>query len=152
MGLPGERLDGRERWDSGGGGERPLDSGAEDQIWSREPPLGLKHLFWKTQPSQVQDRAGRRGWDRRSNDPYHPLSGPVSTRMPMRTSQRRRARSAAPQCDPCLPVSMPNPLPLCTGIGRKGPAFSNLHVCPTLLPRSMLRLCPGWGSAVALRF
>lgn len=37
VGLPGERLDGRERWDSGGGGRRPLDPGAEDQIWSREP-------------------------------------------------------------------------------------------------------------------
>lgn len=114
----------------GGGGERPLASGAEDQIWSREPPLGLKHLFWKTQPSQVQDGARRRGWDRRSNDPYHPLSGPVSTRMPTRTSQRRRARSTAPQCDPCLPVSMPSPLPLCIGIGRKGPVFSNLHHGP----------------------
>ena len=93
----------------GGGGERPPVSGAGDQIWSREPPLGLKHLFWKTQPSRVQDGAGRRGWDRRSNDPYHPLLGPVSTRMPMKTSQRRRARSAAPRCDPCLPVSMPTP-------------------------------------------
>lgn len=26
----------------GGGGERPPVSGAGDQIWSREPPLGLK--------------------------------------------------------------------------------------------------------------
>lgn len=115
-GPVGEGLGGRERRGSG-----VVVRGLRSQVQKTRcgqghPLLGLRHLFWKTLPSQMQDGSGRRGWDRRGNDPCHPLSGPVNMRMPMRTTWRRRrgARSAAPQCDPCFlvpDVQAPTPAP-----------------------------------------
>ena len=92
---PGEEGDGVQ----GGGAERPRVSGTQDQIWWGNPLLGLERLLWKMLPSEVQDGAGGRG-GMEGAVTCHPLSGPASTRMPMKTFPRRRAGSGAPPCDP----------------------------------------------------
>lgn len=116
-------------------------------MWAGELPSGTHvYLFWKILLSQVQDRAGRRGWHGGVDDPCHPFSDPGSTRMPMRMFPRRRARSEAPPCDPRLPVapspdprclrwllsSPPKPLLLCAGTYSKGPTLPTPHCPPSL--------------------
>lgn len=95
--------------------------------------------------------------------------GPLSTRMPLRTSLRKRARSGAPPCDlyflwtppppPALSLSRAlhpgraSPLRFCAGIHSEGDLSKLTSAHPPLTwhqLRSQFRLSPCWTLAMAL--
>lgn len=126
------------------------------------PPSGIQMFILKDTVLTSAGWGREKGWDERCHDPCHPLSGPMSMRMPMRMFPRRRAGSGAPPCNPpCLwpPVLIQGTCDQCHSFsvqessveGRLLQPHATLPSLELSQPRSELRLCLGWGSAVVLR-